>query len=195
MTTADSPHSPRPFLTPPGGVLVWGFVLMELVVFLVGFVVFYSARASEPALFLESQRQLSQALALTNTLVLLTSGYSVWLANLRFDRGDRGGSVRWLLRASALGALFLVLKGVEYAGKIQAGLTPETNTFFEMYWLLTAFHAAHVVLGVVILLFFARRIHTGRVDFEADMNLSTGSAFWHMCDLIWVLLMPTLYLV
>ena len=78
---------------------------------------------------------------------------------------------------------------------IERGLTTATDQFFEMYWLLTGFHVAHVMVGIPILLYFAWRIRSGPTAFEADLNLQTGSAFWHMCDLIWVLLLPTVYLV
>ncbi len=187
--------SRSPFTTPPGGILVWAFILMELLVFGAGFVVFFVMRAKDPAVFEAGQAALGRGLAIANTLVLLTSGYFVLLANQRFDAAEPRRASRWLYSAAGLGALFIALKAVEYADKLDRGLTASSDRFFEMYWLLTGFHLAHVLVGIPILLYFAWRIRSGPTAFEDDLNLQTGSAFWHMCDLIWVLLLPTIYLV
>ena len=68
------------------------------------------------------------------------------------------------------------------------------NTFFSFYWMLTLFHVIHVVVGLVILLsvYFGIKkqiVTTSIEDFEAS------AAFWHMCDLIWLLLFPVIYLI
>ena len=48
----------------------------------------------------------------------------------------------------------------------------------------------HVLVGLVILGCLLRRLSTIKGDdFEA------GGVFWHMCDLIWLLLFPILYLI
>ena len=65
--------------------------------------------------------------------------------------------------------------------------------FFTFYWMLTLFHVIHVIVGLVILVsvFFGLRKETPTVSIE-DMEAS--AAFWHMCDLIWLLLFPVIYL-
>jgi len=91
-----------------------------------------------------------------------------------------------MLGAMALGGVFLAIKAVEYGDKIGRGLTLETNSFFQLYYLMTGFHAMHVAAGIVIL---------GIVTWWDSLeNLETGAAFWHMVDLIWVLLYPIVYL-
>ena len=82
--------------------------------------------------------------------------------------------------------VFLIIKGMEYADKAAQGITYETHPFFTFYYLLTGFHAAHVVAGIAILLLVAWR--------DAPRNIETGAAFWHMVDLVWVLLFPVVYL-
>ncbi len=64
----------------------------------------------------------------------------------------RGAARLVLLAAAALGVLFLIIKGMEYADKAAQGITYETHPFFIFYYLLTGFHAAHLVAGVLILL-------------------------------------------
>ena len=89
------------------------------------------------------------------------------------------------------GFLFLVLKCFEYTQKLEAGLGANYNLFFTFYWSLTLFHVIHVLVGLVILLFmlFGLKKSTKLEDFEAS------AAFWHMCDLIWLLLFPVIYLI
>ena len=92
----------------------------------------------------------------------------------------------WLLAAMGLGGCFLAIKGVEYADKAVHGWGIETNTFFTLFYLLTGFHAMHVVAGIIVLGIVAWK---NTVD-----NLETGAAFWHMIDLVWLLLFPLVYL-
>jgi nitric oxide reductase NorE protein len=182
-------------LKPPGGMIIWVFIFMELLAFGLAFSVFAALRVESLAVFEASQRQLDQGLALINTVVLLTSGYFVVLANGSYDRGNHRQATCFLAFAIGLGLTFVLIKAVEYRDKIAHGLTTGVNQFFDFYWLLTAFHLFHVLLGIVILAYMARKIHRGEAFVAEDFNLRTGGAFWHMCDLIWVLLFPILYLI
>ncbi len=90
------------------------------------------------------------------------------------------------------GVLFLILKSLEYSEKIEKGFVLGYDTFFNFYWLLTGFHVIHVIVGLVILFilhFSMKKPNVLVEDFEAS------ATFWHMCDLIWLLLFPILYLV
>ena len=88
------------------------------------------------------------------------------------------------------GLLFIVLKSIEYYIKIEAGYLLDTNSFFTFYWLLTGFHIIHVVVGLVILFMLNRNLKTKAIE-----DVEASAAFWHMCDLIWLLLFPVLYLI
>ena len=182
-------------LQPPGGMMIWIFIFMELLAFGLAFIVFSVLRANGLAVFESSQAELNQGLALLNTLVLVTSGYFVVLANGSYDSGRNRYAARWLGAAIALGGVFVIVKAVEYREKIAHGLTTGVNQFFDFYWLLTAFHLFHVLLGILVLAYMARKIQKGEAFAAEDFNLKTGSAFWHMCDLIWVLLFRILYLI
>ena len=99
-----------------------------------------------------------------NTIVLITSGYLAALA-LRWRRVMRRGAARLaLVGAAALGAVFLVIKGAEYADKAAQGIGYDTHPFFMFYYLLTGFHAAHVAAGIVLLLLVAWRTSTERIS-------------------------------
>ena len=88
--------------------------------------------------------------------------------------------------AAALGVVFLIIKGAEYADKAADGIAWDTHPFFTFYYLLTGFHAAHVAAGVVLLLLVAWQ--------DEPRNIEAGAQFWHMVDLVWVLLFPVIYL-
>ena len=182
-------------LHPPGGMMVWVLIFMELLAFGLAFIAFFALRARSLEVFESSQAELSQPLGLLNTLLLVSSGFCVVLANGSYDHGDRRGAVQWLGAAMALGFAFVVVKVIEYDDKIAHGLTTGVNQFFDFYWVLTAFHLFHVLLGLLVLGYMTRKVAKGDAFAAQDFNLKTGSAFWHMCDLIWVLLFPILYLV
>lgn len=171
----------------PGNPMMWILILSELLVFGVFFAAFATARTLDPTGFDAGQAQLDRLLGGLNTLVLVTSGFLAALAvRMRADGKRRGGRAA-MLAAMAVGSVFLVLKVVEYADKAQAGIGIETSTFFTLYYLMTGFHFLHVVLGLAIL---------GLVTWKDSLaNFETGGAFWHMVDLIWVLMFPLIYLI
>jgi nitric oxide reductase NorE protein len=165
--------------------MIWILILGELAVFgalLLGFSV---ARVLDPATFAASQIHLHRLLGGVNTLVLVTSGFLVAAA---IWRRREGHDARLLLALGMLlGVVFLAIKGVEYGQLFAAGFDIETNTFFQLYFLITGFHAVHIVLGLTIF---------GIVSFADSIeNLETGAAFWHMLDMIWVMIYPIIYLV
>ncbi len=170
----------------PGNPLIWVLILGELLVFGAFFAFYGVARAQEPEVFAASQQVLDPLLGGVNTLVLLTSGLFAALAIEACAAGRVRRCRQWLLGAMALGGVFSVVKVVEYGDKMAQGFTLEANTFFTFYYLLTGFHFAHVIFGLGLL---------GLVVWRTSMaNVETATAFWHMVDLIWILLYPMLYL-
>ncbi|WP_017431240.1 cytochrome c oxidase subunit 3 family protein [Vreelandella jeotgali] len=194
MTRHDPAPAARPLPNPgwgplsalPGNPLMWVLILSELAVFMAFFVLYITERAAQQALFDTSQQQLDPLMGGLNTMVLLTSGLLVAFAVEAVAARRIRRTRQWLAGAAGLGVVFGAIKGVEYAGKFAAGITPETNTFFGFYFGLTAFHFAHVLFGLVLLALVSWR--TNRE------NVETAAAFWHMVDLIWILLYPLLYL-
>ena len=170
----------------PGELLMWVLIVSELLVFGAGLIAFMGVRLTDPAGFAEAQTHLYRTGAALNTAVLVTSGFLAAQA-LHWRRAMRRGAARLaLVGAAALGVLFLVIKGVEYAGKAAQGISYETHPFFMFYYLLTGFHAAHVAAGAGILLLVAWR--------DDPRNIEAGAQFWHMVDLVWIMLFPVIYL-
>lgn len=175
---------------PPGGLFIWMLVALELFTFGIALASFAYSAKEAPVIYHDSRQLLDPRFGLANTIFLVTSGYFMAGAVTHFHRADLPRCRRHLMLALAGGALFLISKGFEYADKIDHGQTLGTNPFFIWYWLLTVFHLMHVGVGIIILIHLLRRLdRTSPEGFEA------GGVFWHMCDLVWLLLFPALYLI
>lgn len=170
----------------PGELLMWVLIVSELLVFGAGLAVFLSLRIADPDGFLAAQDALNRPAAAINTIVLVTSGFLAAMALWWRENARRLQARLALIGAALLGVVFLAIKFWEYADKAAHGINWETHSFFTFYYLLTGFHAAHVVAGIVILLLVAWR--------DQPNNIEVGAAFWHMVDLVWVLLFPVMYL-
>jgi nitric oxide reductase NorE protein len=170
----------------PGNPLIWVLIASEFAVFGLALLGYAGARVRDPAGFAAAQDTLDRLAGTINTAILLTSGLFAALANTA-ARGGRRDRARALLGAAgALGVAFLVVKGFEYAREFAAGADIDSNGFFTLYFLVTGFHALHVALGLIILAIVAKS--------AAPEAIETGTAFWHMVDLIWVVVFPCFYL-
>jgi len=184
MSTSQPPQTSDGL--PPGNPMMWLLIVCELLVF--GLALFYyaAARAQDPAGFLAAQNELDRLAGTLNTAVLLTSGLFAALAVEAREQGARDRCHAMLALAAALGIVFLAVKAHEYAIEIGNGHGLDDGGFFTLYFLITGFHALHVVFGLAVLAIVA--------VYDAVENIETGTAFWHMVDLIWVILFPCLYL-
>jgi len=171
----------------PGEPMMWVLIVSELLVFGAGLVALSAMRLTDPEGFAEAQAHLDRAGAALNTVVLVSSGCLAALAVRAAEAGRAGRKRALMAGAMALGVVFLVIKGLEYADKAAQGINWESHAFFTFYYLLTGFHAAHVVAGIVLLWLVA--------VLKDPRATETGAAFWHMVDLVWVLLFPVVYLI
>jgi len=179
---------------PPGGILLWIIIFLELITFGMALVAMVYYGNQEPDLFHESRLLLNVSFGTINTIILLTSGFFMALTVRQIKINNKLKAKKLLIVTIIFGMLFLVVKAFEYYAKIQAGLDLSYNTFFTFYWLLTLFHVVHVVVGLVIL----STVYSG-LNKENNETLiedsEASAAFWHMCDLIWLLLFPIIYLI
>lgn len=184
----------RDLSRPPGGLVVWLFITVELMTFGGAMLVFLAHRSSAIESFKASQAKLNPTFGFANTVLLLTSGYFVAQAVQLHKKGRLDKVFRHLFLGGLLGSGFLVLKLFEYGTKWAAGDRIGANDFFSYYWGFTGFHFLHVVIGVFFLFALAIGLKKGKTFADEDAGVEAGAAFWHMCDLIWILLFPLLYL-
>ena len=178
---------------PPGDLAIWIFILAELGVFALFFAAYAFARSHNVALFDEFQQHLARRAALVNTLALITGSYFVVRAVAAIREDNRDHCVAWLLAALGMGVLFLVVKWGEYAHHFGQGITLSTNTFYMFYLSLTFFHFMHVILGMVILAAVAWKAWGGAYSAVQHTGVESGASYWHMVDLVWLILFPLVY--
>jgi nitric oxide reductase NorE protein len=187
---------PRPRRTSsvPGEAGVWVLVAGDLLVFSLFFVVFVHERGRDPAGYEAVRRQLSLAVGTFDTLVLLTGSILVVSAVEALRRAAPATARRMLVAAAGCGALFALAKIGEWVHLAHSGHTPRADDFSMYYFVFTGIHLAH--LGVATgLLVLARRI-AGRPD-PAPRDVDVVDAigiFWHLVDLLWLVLFALLYL-
>lgn len=179
---------------PPGGILMWIIIFLELVTFGMALVAFAYYGNQEPEVFHQSRLQLNTAFGAINTVFLLTSGLFMAIAVHFFKENNITKSSFYFKLTMLGGLLFLIVKSIEYYHKIEAGVTLETNMFFSFYWMLTVFHVIHVIMGLGILIWTNYGMTKKHSDTAVE-DVEACAAFWHMCDLIWLLLFPVLYLI
>lgn len=169
-------------------------ILTELSVFAVIFAAYMSARAENPELFRSGQVRLSHEWGLINTLLLLKSSMCVARA-VEAARRERNKPARsFLTTAFACGVAFLVIKCTEYGELLHAGVTPATNDFFLYYYVLTLVHLFHLLTGMGILLFLRSLAGKKERTSRQFSYLEGGACYWHMVDVLWISLVPLLYL-
>jgi nitric oxide reductase NorE protein len=146
-------------------------------------------------MFARYQQTLDRDSGAINTALLLTASYFVVRAVAAIRTGRARACRDWLLAAIACGGGFLLVKTMEFAAKFDAGVTLSSNTFYFFYLSLAAFHYLHVWLGMVILLAVAWKAHRGAYSAAQHHGVESGASYWHMVDLVWLVLFPLVYLI
>lgn len=179
----------------PGEAGIWVLILGDLMVFAVIFGTQLFYRGQAPELFARSQQLLDQDLGALNTVLLLVSSLFVVLAVRTVRTARRPRSSLFLVGALACGSGFAAVKVIEYGEKLGAGITPLTDDFFLYYYILTGLHALHLVVGMAVLTFLLALSRKPSLTDRQFALFEGGACFWHMVDLLWIVLFPLLYLV
>ena len=178
---------------PPGDLAMWIFILAELLVFALFFAAYAFTRANNVELFNTYQLTLDTNTALINTLALITGSYCVVRAVAAIRDNLQDECLQWLLAALVMGAVFLVVKSGEYLHHYATGINLRTNTFYMFYLSLTFFHFMHVLMGMVILAAVAVKTRQGKYSSSEHTGVETGASYWHMVDIVWLVLFPLVY--
>ncbi|BBX00081.1 cytochrome c oxidase subunit 3 [Mycolicibacterium moriokaense] len=181
----------------PGEPGLWLLLICDLMQFSLFFALFSYHRGREPELFEASARNLHIGLGFVNTIVLIVGSVLVAVAIDRWRGADSHRLVsRMLFATGVLGLVFVTIKIVEYMLSAHAGHTIGSNDFYMFYFCLTGFHLVHVIAGSVALFIVARAVSNGRVTPSPEKRGTVYSVglFWHMVDLVWLLLFSLLYI-
>lgn len=179
----------------PGDIAMWFFILAELSVFAIFFIGFAVAEQLNPEMFSQGKAQLHPTAGLINTIALITSSFIVALALQIMHKGQGRNAAKALIIAQLVAVVYLVVKLWEYQFLFDAGIDIETNTFFTLYFLITFFHFMHVLLGMVILTFIAIKSAKSQYQQNDMSGFESGACYWHMVDLLWIILFPLIYVI
>jgi nitric oxide reductase NorE protein len=179
----------------PGEVGVWVFIFGDLLVFSVFFGVFLYERGHDREIFEASRETLSLTIGAVNTILLLTASLFVALGVQAARRQAPTLARRMLVLAMLCGTGFVANKALEYGGKIRAGHTPGQNDFYMYFFAFTGIHLLHLLLGLLVLGIMWHIAGRASPSAAGIRNLEAGACYWHLVDLLWIVLFSLLYLV
>jgi len=185
---------------------IWVFVASEIMFFGALILAFSVYRFTYAQAFSEGAQELNAVLGAVNTAILFTSGLTMSLAAATNKMGAKFLTILFLLITAFLGAVFLVIKGIEYHEDWMKGLfpgegfhwtganSPQVQLFFILYFIMTGFHALHLLVGIGLILVVAWLVLRGWIHEEHFMPLEVAGIYWHFVDMVWIFLFTLLYL-
>ncbi len=186
---------------------MWLFLATEVLLFAALFAGYGVYRFLYGDAFAQASRHLQTWIGLVNTLVLVTSSFTVAMGVDRAARGDGRATFRFFAISFLFGVVFLALKAVEYTHHFRTGELPGrfytseevrgpgAAIFFALYFLITGLHGIHVVVGMTVLAVIGLRAGSGAYAAEYHVPVELGGLYWHLVDLIWIFVFPLIYLV
>ena len=186
---------------------MWLFLATEILLFAGLFVSYAMYRYLYPATFESGSRPLNVTLGTVNTVVLITSSFTVAMAHHWAHHGKNRLTFLMLILSIGMALMFLVVKGVEWHEEFEKGAlpgqyyaladlqAPGANLFFTHYFLMTGLHGLHVIIGMAVLGWCAVKALKGQFSEHYSMPVELGGMYWHLVDLVWIFLYPLLYLI
>jgi cytochrome c oxidase subunit III len=196
---------------------MWIFLGTEVLMFSGLFLAYFIVRMFYPEMVLSSHELLSKTAGGVNTVVLLTSSFTMAMAVRAAQVGDTPKLIRNLVYTIAFAGVFMVVKYIEYSGKFANGIFPGKyfdyelaaeyarshghelqglpHVFFGLYFCMTGLHGVHVVAGIGVLTWVLLRARKNQFGPHYYAPVENVGLYWHIVDLVWIFLFPLLYLV
>ncbi|HLU40440.1 MAG TPA: cytochrome c oxidase subunit 3 family protein [Planctomycetota bacterium] len=191
----------------------WLFLATEILLFGGLFAAYIYYHGIYPETFAVCGSLLSWKLGALNTCVLLLSSWTMAMAVRAAQLSQRKACFNWLMITVACGAVFMVVKYFEYSAKIEHGTlptawfhphgeeaallatVPHPSMFFSIYFTMTGIHGLHVLIGMIVISWYAVGVAKGRYHSGHYLPIDLVGLYWHIVDIIWIFLFPLLYLV
>jgi cytochrome c oxidase subunit 3 len=186
---------------------MWIFLAGEVMFFGAVFTTYIIYRHLYPSVFAEASRHLDIVIGSLNTFILLTSSLCMALAVNAIQRDKRKLLTLFLAATIILGLIFLGLKALEYSHEFEQNLFPGGNflysgknpenarLFFSLYFTMTGLHAAHMIVGIILLSTLLIRSVRKQFTSLRYTPVETIGLFWHFIDIVWIFIFPLLYLI
>jgi cytochrome c oxidase subunit 3 len=183
---------------------MWIFLFTEILLFGGLFLLYSAYRAKYPQDFHNAGQHLDVVLGVVNTVILLTSSLTVAVAVSAIQKGNRKLALQCLTATILFGVAFLVNKYFEWSAEIRRGIYPNgpellklpdgEKLFYGLYYSMTGLHGVHVLAGIILLSFMLELVRRRKVSSTDFSKLENGGLYWHLVDVIWIFLLPMLYL-
>ncbi len=186
---------------------MWVFLATEVLLFTALFAAYSVYRFLFGDTFSQASRHIETWIGAVNTLVLVTSSFTVALGFHRSTRGDGRGTARFFGLSVLLALVFLGFKAIEYSHHFEEGQLPGrfytysavqgpgASLFFSLYFLITGLHAIHVLIGMTVLAVIGVRAGRGAFTAEYHVPVELAGLYWHLVDVIWIFVFPLIYLI
>lgn len=186
---------------------MWLFLASEVLLFTALFAAYAVYRYLYSDAFAEASRAIETWLGLVNTVILVTSSFTVALGLNEAVKGNGKKTGLWFAVSVAFALAFLALKAVEYSHHFHEGQlpgryytfqeiqAPGASLFFALYFLITGLHGVHVIVGMTILAVVGVKAARGKYTAAYHTPVELAGLYWHLVDLIWIFVFPLIYLV
>ena len=186
---------------------MWAFLATEILFFGGMFTAYAVYRWQHPDAFAQASQAMDVFLGGVNTGVLLLSSLTVALGVHAIQEGKSKQLFRFLIATIILGTIFLVIKGIEYHHKFVEHLVPGYDfifagpqapyaaMYFVLYFVMTGFHALHMLVGIGVMAVMAVKTARGRFSASYYTPIEISGLYWHFVDIVWIFLYPLLYLI
>lgn len=189
---------------------MWIFLITEIMFFGGLFLAYTIYRSSYPNAFAQASSSINVYWGALNTVVLLTSSFTMVMAVRGAQLGKRMTTFWFLAATLLLGLVFLGIKAIEWTDKfhehhvpgptfhlegLPPGLQGQAQLFFTLYFAMTGLHALHMVVGAGIVIMMMVWTYKGRFTAEYMTPIDITGLYWHFVDIIWIFLFPLLYLI
>jgi cytochrome c oxidase subunit 3 len=168
------------------------FIASEIMLFGSFFTIYFFVRVSAHTPWPTPPYELPVFVAGMNTIILVTSSFTMHWALQSIKRGNRAGLQAGMLLTFLMGLVFLLTQAREYS---RVGFAPHDGAFGTIFYSLTGLHGAHVFVGLTILLFMTIRSFRGHFSPEHHHGVEIGGIYWHFVDVMWIVVYSTVYLI
>jgi cytochrome c oxidase subunit III len=173
---------------------IWAFLSSETIFFsalIVAYIALHEKNVTGPL----PREVLSIPLTSINTFILICSSFSMVTALASIQKGNIRNGKTWLIATFFLGLAFLIGQAFEFTTLAREGLSLSKNLFGATFFTLTGFHGAHVLVGLIWIVFVLVRAYNGKLTIENHSSLELVGLYWHFVDLVWIIIFTIVYLI
>jgi cytochrome o ubiquinol oxidase subunit 3 len=131
---------------------------------------------------------------LAETIILLTSSFTIGLAILSSRNGKKNATIIWLCVTFLLGASFLAMELTEFSSLVSDGNGWGRSAFLSAFFTLVGTHGLHITIGLLWMGVMIYRILSSNMKAIDIRRLALLSLFWHFLDVIWICIFTVVYM-